>query len=287
MAQHAATLEQGRGVTPDIVGFYSWHPQPDRLLPDDDLDAYTGRINQYFGTRTRLDAPSLEGNAASGRLTTDEGEPVAGGVLTVTADPLDGATSRQRLSGTVPAGASRALIAVRANIEGGTPSPVDVRISEVSYREDGSRNKVPNPRFREGLEHWGPYGSGKVTAVRGNGGPALRLRAKAGQTILVDGEPFRVTPGVPFDFAATIDVPGKSLGSGYISVIFLGDQELRRENLWFTALPIELAAATTDEEGRYRIPLGKLRRGRYDLVVTYPGDIDQWAANARARVRLR
>ncbi len=287
MAQHAATLEQGQGVTPDVVGFYTWHPQPDRLLPDDDLDAYTGRINQYFGMRTRLDAPTLGGKAASGRLTTVEGEPIAGQILAVTADPLGGATSRHRLSGTVPAGARRALIAVRANIEGGDPSPVDVRVSDVRYHEDGGRNKVPNPRFREGLEHWGPYGSGKVTAVRGNGSPAMRLRAKASQSILVDGEQFRVTPGAPFEFAATIDVPGRSLGSGYISVIFLGDEEFARENLWFTALPIELADVTTDEAGRYRIPLGKLRSGRYDLVVTYPGDIDHWAANAQARVQVR
>ena len=61
MAQHAATLEQGTGVTPDIVGFYSWHSLPDRLLPDDDIDAYTGRINQYFGARTQLEMSPTRG----------------------------------------------------------------------------------------------------------------------------------------------------------------------------------------------------------------------------------
>ena len=45
---------------------------------------------------------------------------------------------------------------MRANVEGGKPSPVDVRISDVSYREDGGRNMVPNPRFGQGLEQLGP-----------------------------------------------------------------------------------------------------------------------------------
>ena len=287
LAQHAATLEQGHGVTPEIVGFYTWHPQPDRLLPDDDFDAYTGRINQYFGTRTLLEPLLVKGQAATGRLIAVDGQPLDGQPLAATVEPLDGAKARHRLSGTVPAGARRALIAIRANTEGGKPSPVDVRISDVSYREDGGRNLVPNPRFRQGLQGWAPYGRGTVAVVGGKDRSAMRLKARPKQALLVDGEPFRITPGAEYDFAATIDVPGKSLGSGYISVIFLGDAEVARDNLWFSALPIKLPALTTDAEGRYRIPMGKLRPGRYDLTVTYRGDIDHWAATSTERVRVR
>ncbi len=288
MAQHAATLEQGEGVSPQVVGFYSWHSQPDRLLPDDDLGAYTGRINQYFSTRTALEEPVAQQGAASGRLTTLDGTPLAGRSLLVTAEPIDGARLRHKLSGTVPPGARRALVAVRANIEGGTPSRVDVRISDVSYREHGKgRNRVPNGRLAEGLEGWGPYGSGSVAVVRGQGGPAMRIRAKPKQTILVDGQSFKVTAGADFEFAATIDVPGTSIGSGYVSVIFLGDEEVARESLWFNTRPIALPPVTTDAGGRYRVPTAKLRPGRYDLLVTYDGDIDHWAANTRSRIRVR
>ena len=105
--------------------------------------------------------------------------------------------------------------------------------------------------------------------------------------VLVDGDPFRVTPGADFDFAATIDVPGKSLGAGYVSVIFLGDAEVARESLWFTALPLELPAVTTNEDGGFRVPLRGLRPGRYDLDITYAGDIDHWAANQTERVRVK
>lgn len=103
----------------------------------------------------------------------------------------------------------------------------------------------------------------------------------------MDGEPFKVTPGADFEFAVTIDVPGKSLGSGYVSVIFLGEAEVARENVWFTARAIELPAVTTDADGRYRASIGKLQSGRYDLTLTHPGDIDHWPARSSARIRVR
>jgi hypothetical protein len=287
LATHAATLEVDHGVAPDVVGFYSWHDVPDRLLPDDDLDTYTGRINQYFGTRTRIGAPEVEGKVATGTLATIDGAPLPGLELTVSAVPLDGSRSRHRLSGTVPAGAREALIGVRANIEGGSPGRVDVRISDVSYREDGGSNKVPNPRFRKGLEGWGSSSTGRVTAVRSKDGRAMRVKARRKQSINIDGQRFGVTPGAEFDFAATLDVPGSSIGTGYVSVIFLADSELRRDVLEFDARPADLAPVTTDADGVFRIPLGELRPGRYDLSLTYDGNLEHWAARTQERIRVR
>lgn len=287
LARHAAILEVDQGVTPDVVGFYSWHEVPDRLLPDDDINAFTGRINQYFGARTTLEPPTVEGRAARGRLTTFDGVPLAGRTVAVAADPLAGGSSRHRLSGTVPESARRALIAVRANVEGGDPSPVDVRISDVSYRQNGGKNKVPNPRFDKGLDSWGPYGTGKVSVVGGKGDKAMRLVAKPRQTVFVDGQRFKVDPGAEFDFAATIDVAGKSIESGYVSLIFVGDEEVARLNHWFVPTPQRLPSVTTDGDGRYEVPLRALGPGRYELHLAYDGDIDHWAANARARIRVR
>lgn len=62
---------------------------------------------------------------------------------------------------------------------------------------------------------------------------------------------------------------------------------MARENLWFATRAIELPAATTDADGRYRAPIGKLGSGRYDLTLTHPGTIDHWPAHASARVRVR
>lgn len=287
LATHTARLETEQGVSPDLVGFYSWHDVPDRLLPDDDLDTYTGRINQYFGTRTRIGPPTVERKTATGQVSTVDGEPLPGLELTASVVPLDGSRSRQRLSGTVPAGAREALIGVRANIEGGVPGPVDVRISDVSYREGGGKNKVPNPRFRQGLDGWGSSGTGKTTAVGSKGERAMRVKAKPKQSINIDGQRFKVKPGAEFDLAVTLDVPGTSVGTGYVSVIFLGDSEVRRDILEFVAEPALLPPVTTDEDGTYRVSLAELRPGRYDLVLAYDGDIEHWAANVQERIRAR
>lgn len=165
---------------------------------------------------------------------------------------------------------------------------MNVRLSQISYREAGRRrNLVPNPRFARGLESWGPYGSGAVAVVRDGDGRAMHLKAGRSQTIFVDGERFRVTPGAEFEFAATIDVPRRSLGSGSVSVIFLGDQEFARENLWFTSRPGRLPSVTTDEQGRYRVPMGTLQPGRYELALSYGGDLGRWAATTQERIRVR
>jgi hypothetical protein len=48
----------------------------------------------------------------------------------------------------------------------------------------------------------------------------------------------------------------------------------------------DLAPVTPDEDGTYRIPLGELRPGRYDLELSYDGDIDHWAASTQQRIRV-
>ena len=187
----------------------------------------------------------------------------------------------------MPAGARTGLVAVRVNTEGGNPGPADVRISDVVYRENGGKNKVPNPRFARGLQSWGAYGSGKTTIVGRKGDRAMRVKAKPKQDIAIDGARFKVEPGAEFDFAATLDVPGKSAGTGYVSIIFLADEELRRDSLIFEPQALDLPVVTTDANGAYRIPLRELRRGRYDLDLTYEGDIDHWSANTAARIRVK
>jgi hypothetical protein len=189
----------------------------------------------------------------------------------------------------VPEGASRGQILVRANTEGGQPAPVDVRIRDVRYREGGDGpNKVANPRFRRGLDSWGAYGDGtaRPRATRG-GGQALALRAKPSQPLYVDSDFFAVTPGQPFEFAATMAVAGDSVGSGYVAVAFIADDEIARSELWFEARPIELEPTITNAAGEYRLDSARLAPGAYAVRVQYDGDQDHWPAGATTTVVVR
>ncbi len=287
---HAVRYEQVHGGTPQMAGLWSWHSQPDRTLPDDDLNTSSGRVKQYFGERTALKARAIQAMRIEGRMATTADLPVAGERLTLTAEPIGRARQRHRFSGVVPEAARKALIAVRANTEGGTPSPVDVRISEVSYKEGTGKNRVPNARFSRGLDSWGSYGSGVASAVTNEDGPAMRIKAKPHETLMVDGARFKVRSGARFEFAATLDVPAKALGSGYVSLIFFDQsgQETQRENIWFATRPVSLRTVTTDADGRFAASLRELGPGRYDIVVSYPGTTDRWPADSEPiRVRVR
>ena len=285
-AHNMAIFEEEHGGTPDFVGIYSWHEKPDRLLPDDDPDGYASMINRYFGVRTSLAEPSVaaRGIAVTGRLTTKDGLPLEGEQVMATVEPIGRARQLHAVNGNVPGGANRALIAVRANAEGGQPSRVDVRIERVRYEQDGDGvNRVPNAAFKRGLEGWGAYGMGSVRVQRG----VLRVQGSPRQEIFVDGSSFRVTPGASYDFSAVLDVPEDSVGAGYVSLIFLGEQEVGRQNLWFRPMPIELEPVTTDVDGGFMVGTAALDPGRYAVTIDYEGDAGHWAARSSTSLRRK
>ena len=276
-AERFARYEVEHGGTPDIVGIYSWHEQPDRLLPDDEVTTQTGLINRYFGSHTQLDVGAPSEAAIVGRITDAAGSPLASEVLEVEVLPLGRSKQRGMISGTVPDGARQALIAVRANAEGGNTAPVDVRLSKMSYREKGrKKNLVPNGDLRKGMEGWWADGRGKASAKGG----WMRLKAKPNQQLAIDGTRFKVTPGAPFEFSATLDVAERSFGSGYVSVIWLQDQEISRELLWFEPRSVPLASVTTAVDGTWQLPLVDLPRGRHEVQLRYAGDMEHWPAAA-------
>jgi len=87
--------EVDAGGMPDHVLFQSWQDRPDRTLPDGSPSTFSGLVRAYARPRTRL-ALALEpagGRAveASGRLVTQQGRPIAGARIAVTAGlPVSG-----------------------------------------------------------------------------------------------------------------------------------------------------------------------------------------------------
>ena len=187
-------FEQDLGGTPEQVPIMSWNDRPYHLLPETTFGSFTSLINQYFGDRTALtvSARGAPGGRMelSGRLTTTGGDAVPGAPvsLSVTGE----AATEQTLvaTGTVPAKARSALVAVRVNTENAGPGRADDLVHAVSVRT-GGRNLVPNADFSAGMSSWGSYGDVPAVVVGTPSGSAMRLQAPRSKSIVVDGSTSR------------------------------------------------------------------------------------------------
>jgi hypothetical protein len=292
-AERAYEFEQEHGGQPDHVVLQSWHYYPTRVLPDTDPATFTGLINRYFAPRTEMAGGELHLVADAPLVTTTlsivGGVAVAGAELRGRAMPLDGQQQALRLAGEVPEDADEALVAIRINSEGAGPGTADINLYAVELAFDGGPNRLQNPRFAQRLEGWYPYGEGHATTPASDLGPGrmLRLRAGTDEVLDVNTSNLRVVPGVPYELSVTAAVPLASAGSGYISIIFLGEgEELRRDILPFAPAPIDLEPATTDGSGEAAVRLAGLAAGRYLVEVTYAGDMQHWPARLEREVRI-
>lgn len=285
--ERIVTYEERWGGDPDHVVFQSWFDHPDRVLPESDPTTFTALINGYFRGRTvlRIDDIELPGPGRlepSGTLTAKDGRPVPTATVELSGTPLDGAYQTLELSGSVPAGATSAVVGLRVNSEGAGIGPADLTFYEVGYSEGtSSANRVPHPRFDRGLEAWGPWGSGRARAQPSDRGPGQRLRivVRPDQTLGLNSDPFGVTAGATYHFSVAARVPIESVGSAYIAVIFLRGTEVARHRLSLAPVPVPFGEATTDALGAYRFSVGGLDPGRYSVQVTYPGDASRWPAS--------
>jgi len=288
--------ESGIGGKPDHLVFQSWMDHPDRALPDSDPTTFTGLIRQYFAPRSviALNPVRVDNRGRltiSGSLRTAGGDPIAGGTIGLTATPIDGVYQVSALNGRVPAGATTAVIGLRANIEEAGPGPVHLSLYELSYTQGTSRrNRVPDPRFASGRAQWPPDGSARVRILASDHGPGrmLRVDATSKQTLLLTSAEFPVTAGAVYHFTAAIRVPASSAGNAYLAVIFLKNTEVARERMELAPRPITLGRFTTTTVSGAFVAGGlKLEPGRYRLSVRYFGDIDHWPSTASASITVR
>lgn len=274
-----AYFEGVHGGTPQHVGLQSWMDQPDRVLPEDDLGAFTSLINRYDGSPSAISIDTESAGAAAVRLVDGAGRSLADQPVEVSLEPLDGALGLHSASGTVPAAAATAVIAIRVHTEDAANGVTDARLGRVEYRDgDDDSNRVSNPDFGRGLDGWGVYGEprGRVSL---EGSPAvMRLVADESQIILIDTAPFPVTAGTSYDFSALLGVPEEGIGTATIAVVFLddGNAEVARQSIAFRPVAAEGSVITTDSSGSAVVSTSDLDAGRYLLTVRYPGDFDNW-----------
>ena len=288
---HILTNELDGAGPPDDAIFQSWTDHPDRALPETGPVTFTHLIADYVRTRTAMTVvgtPATSGGtiAVTGTVRTLGGDPVAGGSVTVSATPRDGPYQVLEFRGTVPAGVSEAVIGIRVNTEGAGPGSADLTFYEIGYAEGSiTANLVPNARFDQGLDYWGPpAGDGSLAVVPGDrgSGSMLRVVVTPTQTLLSNSGSFAVTPGAQYRFWDAARIPEASIGSAYIAPIFLkADQsEVRRDSHPLAPAPIPVGTATTDATGAFLLTTSVMEPGRYDLRAGYAGDDARWPARA-------
>ncbi len=274
-AQRAFLLESHSATPPDDAVFQSWFDQPDRTLPDSDVTSFTGLVNRYFRPHSTI---ALNGDG-TGVVRTDKDAPIAGVPVHASMVPDAGAARTDRVTGTVPADARTAVGIFRVNGEGAaTRADVDLRIDSVSYVE-GGKNLAPNPDFKR-KSGWGGYGAGSARIDRGSG--TLRLKARKGQVLLVDSQPFRVTPGVAFTYEVTASVPAGQTQAVFAGVVFMNKSEVAREGLGLEPGSVDLPAAVTAADGSFRLDRSGARGpGHVKVTVDAPA---YWPSFAEADI---
>jgi hypothetical protein len=269
------------GGRPQHAIFQSWHPSPQRLLPETDDSAFTAIISRYLRPRTSLTVDLAEGPVATGALALADGTPLADAEVSLAAMPIDGlgVFHEYTVSGIVPPTATLADMGYRINTECACAGASELTLYAIGYAEDGVRRLIPDADLWLGLGRWTAWG----TAPYDLGNDGLHVAATAAQDAATNSPRFAVTPGATYTATFVARVAPASLGSGYFSIIFSdGRSELTRQLLPLTTAAVPLGSTRTDAEGRYQLPLTLDGLPEAILRASYNGDADHWPARAEA-----
>lgn len=294
-AHHFSEFETVAAGTPDHVTLTTWVDQPDRVLPDDDLGAFTSLINRYAGTRTTLDGleftPATDDTPArvQGRLVDADGVGLGGQTVEVSLVEDDPTAATAVMTGVVPADATEAAILTRANVEGAISGTTRFRLYDVQYHEGDGPNLVPNGDHSNGGQFWyidgAPIGGAAVVASDADLGVGstnmLSVDASPGQIVFVNGESFPVTPGAAFEFRATYAFDPSVDGIGTVEVAFLNPDTRTTIRVQPIDQPVE--PVTTDGSGAFVVELPEVF-GAGTVELHAPGGLDTWPALGSIRL---
>ena len=277
------------GGRPDRVILQSWHPHPERLLPESDPTTFTALINRYLRERTTITLearPTGAGLALTGAASGGQGAPLAGVTLELTLTPLEGSglLFEYVLSSMVPEGAVQADVGYRVNTECDCSGPSEFTLYEVRYLEPpGTTNLVPNGSFANGLAGWGAWGVGSANLVASDRGPgrALQVQAQPSQDAAINSGRFAVRAGAEFSLTFVGRVAPRSLGSGYFDVVFLSaSREVRRFQIPLRAATVSLGQVVTDGGGHFAFEIQEAPVEPTAVRTWYAGDDRMWPAYA-------
>jgi hypothetical protein len=224
----------------------------------------------------------MNGQHISGRLGDASDNPLSNATVrvTATANGGPGFVSTYKLSGTVPASLSTALIQICVN-ECGSRHQNDMNVYSFQYSDAGSAAPTFLD-FSNGLTGWAVQATRTaiVQAVSDETGKSARIMATAEQQTFVNSRQFSVTPGSSYELTITARISPGSVDSGYFALIFLSEKESTRHTSPFTPGVLNLGPAQTDANGRYALDLAGMLPGRLLLEAQYEGNDNYWPAYA-------
>lgn len=250
-----AQVESNPETAPDRAILQSWTLQPEHMLPETQAGTMTYLVNSYSRQRVTLNL-RREDRRLSGRLMDSAGKPLAGAKVNVVAVSGDtaGIKSLRTLSGVVPPGAKKAIVALRINSECGCSGVAHVDIGQVIYHDPGSNTTIQRPLLENASDNI--------------------FNEMPGQAVSRNSQAFPVTPGGPFTFRASMGATSDSVNSGYLALAFLGagGQELERLRISFSPATTDLGATATDGSGAFSVPLPATTPPRAAFRAVFSGD---------------
>jgi hypothetical protein len=162
---HFTKYETQTGVTPDHVVFQTWDHHPLHALPETSPAAMTYDVDRYFRQRTHVSL-HVEQSQASGELRNRETHiPIGAAEVTISRLPLSGPgdIATYTMTGTVPTGATQAVLQICVNECGVPLPPVPNDMNFYSYRYVDQANTASH-NFARGLDGWGIENDAGATA---------------------------------------------------------------------------------------------------------------------------
>jgi hypothetical protein len=289
--RHFVKYETQTGVTPDHVVFQTWDRHPTRALPETSRAAMTHEVDSYFRQRTRVSLHTEQTQATGELRNRETHEPISGAEVTIGRLALSGpgVVATYAVTGTVPTGATQALLQICVNECGLPTPPAPNDMNFYSYRYTDSANTAFQ-NFARGLDGWGIENDAGATAsvqlASDATGKSLLFQATAAQQTFVNSSPFAVNPGSTFTMRMRARVSPTSAGSGVFALIFLFDGVERSDLAPRMTVPIAPApevvgTAQTDADGHYSVPLpAQTVAGKFQLQAKSAGSITLWPAFA-------
>jgi len=262
--QHIAEIESTLRIRPDAAIFRSWAPYPSRLLPETQPGTLTNLAFQYLLSRPSVTL-TREANILLGRMVDAQGHPVASANLSVDAFDVAGSMDlvERHLTGTVPADAATAMVAIQVNLGGACvcAGRVDASVGTIRYHEAGTGRHEEIPPF---------------PATPGNAPPSVRvLQFPPAQPINLILKSFPVTPGADYELDVPLSVSANGERAGFVVVAFRqgSGKESRWDRLWLRPSVRSLGDVITNADGRFQVELpARVVEAGSEIRAYFPGN---------------